>query len=74
MWSGPSGEDSRAALAGAAFSLGQKERTPAIVPCASTLFEPGSPGGDPANALGFPSTTAERHAHSVLGGVPVLRV
>jgi hypothetical protein len=39
-----------------------------------TLFEPGSPGGHPANALGFPSTAAERLAHSVLGGIPVLRV
>src|SRR5512137_3037893 len=39
-----------------------------------TLFEPGSPGGNPANALGFLSTVAERRAHSILGGAPVLRV
>ena len=38
------------------------------------LFEPGIPGGDPANALGFPSTTADGPAHRVLGGTPFLRV
>jgi hypothetical protein len=39
------------------------------------LFEPGNcQVGDPANASGFPSTTAAGHAHRVLGGVPILRV
>ena len=50
------------------------KRNPYHCAVCCTLFEPGSPGGHPANALGFPSTTADRPAHGVLGGIPVLRV
>jgi hypothetical protein len=78
------GETIRGALSGAARSQRAGEasgvsrdatkRNPCHCAVCWTLFEPGSPGGHPANALGFPSTTVDRPAHGVLGGIPVLRV
>lgn len=58
----------------AGFLREAKRENPCHCAVCWTLFEPGSPGGNPANALGFPSASADRPAHRVLGGVPVLRV
>jgi len=56
------------------WRLGQKRNNP--YHCAVCRFscEPGGPGGDPASALGVPSSGPNGRAHRAVLGLPVLRL